>query len=166
MAASRSPSMRSVSSSIRVLIVGPDRTLRARLLRVAARNADVEGCRSFKAARTRLQTSPYDLLVTDARLFEYNGIHLVYLARLSHPPTRAIVYDKDGDLAIASSVHRAGAFFEVASRLLVTLPSYVTALLPPADRRTPAVFDRRMMPRGGRRLSDRQVASIPAVAHY
>jgi DNA-binding NtrC family response regulator len=166
----RSPFMNSVASSTRVLIVGADRALRARLMRVVARIAHVEGCRSFKAARARLAASPYDLLVTDARLAEYSGIHLVYVAKLAHPATRAVVYDRDGDLEIAAVVHRAGAFFEVAPRLLVTLPSYVAAPLPAADRRKATIFDRRLLPRGGRRLGDRQVVrsaiASASPAHY
>jgi DNA-binding NtrC family response regulator len=162
--------MNSVASGTRVLIVAPDRALRARLTRVAARIAHVEGCSSFKSARQRLAASRYDLLVTDARLAEYSGIHLVYVAKLAHPTTRAVVYDRAGDLEIAASIHRAGAFFEVAPRLLVTLPAYVNAPLPTTDRRTPTMFDRRLLPRGGRRLGDRQVvkSAIAGVsaAHY
>jgi hypothetical protein len=166
MAVSRSPPTNIAPPGTRVLVVGPDRALRARLMRAAAGSARIEGCSSFKSARTRLETTPYDLLVTDARLSEYNGIQLVYLARRSHPSTRAIVYDKDGDLKIGSNVHRARAFFEVASRLLVTLPAYLAMRLPPADRRTPAGIDRRMMPRGGRRLWDRQTFEHAPLAHY
>jgi hypothetical protein len=139
-------------------------------MRVAARIAHVEGCRSFTSARARLGTSPYDLVVTDARLCEYSGIHLVYIAKLARPSIRAVVYDNDGDVEIATRVHRAGAFFEIAARLLVTLPSYVIAPLPVADRRIATVPDRRLLPRGGRRLGDRQVARSAitggAPAHY
>jgi hypothetical protein len=162
--------MNSVASGTRILVVGPDRALRGRLMRLAARLAHVEGCRSFKSARARVAASPYDLLVTDARLAEYSGIHLVYVARLAHPTTRALVYDKDGDFEIAASVHRAGAFFEVAARLLLTLPSYLVAPLPATDRRMPTIFDRRLLPRGGRRLGDRQLVrsatTSASLAHY
>jgi PleD family two-component response regulator len=165
MAVSRSPSMNILPSSTRVLIVAPDRAVRTRLMRAAAASARIDGCSSFKLARARLETTPYDLVVTDARLAEYNGIQLVYLARRSHPATRAIVYDKDGDLNIGASVHRAGAFFEVVARLLVTLPAYLTMRLPPADRRTAVAFDRRTMPRGGRRLWDRQTVEAASLTH-
>jgi DNA-binding NtrC family response regulator len=123
---------------------------------IARRTAHVEGCRSFESARSRLEQTPYDLLVTDARLSAYNGIHLVYLAKFADASARAIVYDREGDVGVASEVHRAGAFFELAPRLLVTLPAYIAAPLPTTDRRAPAVFDRRMLPRGGRRLWDRE----------
>lgn len=138
--------------------------MRARLSRLAARRAQVDSAGSFKSARARLAATAYDLLVTDARLSEYNGIHLVYLAKFTSPLTRAIVYDKDGDLRIAASVHRAGAFFEIVERLLTTLPSYVASPLPSNDRRTAAVFDRRMLPRGGRRLADGQTLTPAPLA--
>jgi DNA-binding NtrC family response regulator len=149
--------MNSVAPARRVLIVGPHQALRAGLMAVAARTAHVDGCRSFKSARVKLQGPPYDLIVTAARLLEYNGLHLVYLARFAHPSVRAVVYGGDEDLGVAADVHRAGAFFEVAPRLVVTLPAYIAAPLPPTDRRAPAPFDRRSLPRGGRRLWDRHL---------
>ena len=158
--------MNSVAPARRVLIVGPDPTLRAGLMTVAARTAYVEGCRSFNSARARLHAKAYDLIVTNARLSEYNGINLVYLSKLVHASARAIVYDRDGDLGVAADVHQAGAFFEVAARLLVTLPSYITAPLPATDRRTPAAFDRRTLSRGGRRLWDRHMLESASLVHY
>jgi DNA-binding NtrC family response regulator len=154
--------MNPVASASRVLVVGPDPSLRNRLVAVAARTARVEACPTFKAARVRLETTPYDLIVTDARLSEYNGLHLVYLAKFAHGAARAIVYDREGDLGIAADVHRAGAFFEAVPRLIVTLPSYIAATLPPADRRSSVSFDRRSYPRGGRRLWDRHLLEHPA----
>ena len=158
--------MNSVVPTRRVLIVGPDSALRAGLITVAARTAHVEGCRSFTSARARLDSTAYDLIVTDARLSEYNGLHLVYLSKFLHASARAIVYDRDGDLGVAADVHHAGAFFEVAPRLLVTLPSYIDAPLPPADRRAPTAFDRRALPRGGRRLWDRHMLESASMLQY
>ena len=37
-------------------------------------------CRDFSTARERLLNQPPDLLVTNVRLHEYNGLHLVHLA--------------------------------------------------------------------------------------
>jgi hypothetical protein len=149
--------MNLVAIARRVLIVGPDPALSAALVAAASRSAVVDSSRSFKSARAHLSETAYDLLVTDVRLSEYNGLHLVYLSQLAQAPPRAIVYDRGGDIALAADIHRAGAFFEVASRLVITLPSYLAAPLPPADRRTPAAFDRRTLPRGGRRLWDRHL---------
>ena len=95
--------------------------------------------------------------MTDLRLAEYNGLHLVYLSKLAGTSAKAIVYDTEGALDLVAEVHRAGAFFEVPHRLLVTLPAYIASTLPAADRRTPTAFDRRTFPRGGRRLWDRHM---------
>jgi len=149
--------MNPVAIARRVLIVGPDPVLSAALVAAASRSAQVDCSRSFKAARAHLSEAAYDLIVTDVRLSEYNGLHLVYLSKFAQAPPRAIVYGKSGDIGLAADIHRAGAFFEVASRLVVTLPSYLAAPLPPADRRTPTTFDRRTLPRGGRRLWDRHL---------
>jgi len=154
--------MNPVASASRVLVVGPDHSLRNRLVTVAARTAHAEGCPTFKAARVCIENTPYDLIVTDARLSEYNGLHLVYLAKFANVAARAIVYDREGDPGIAADVHHAGAFFEAVPRLIVTLPSYIAATLPAADRRSLLAFDRRAYPRGGRRLWDRHLLEHPA----
>jgi DNA-binding NtrC family response regulator len=148
----------------RLLIVEPEPALRAALGAVAGRFAQVDAARSFQIARTHLQEAPYDLIVTNARLKDYNGLHLVYLARLSDLPVRAVVYAERADPGVATEVQRAGAFYEVAQRLRVTLPTFITApALPPRDRRDSSAFDRRTFPRGGRRRWDRHL--IEAVSH-
>jgi DNA-binding NtrC family response regulator len=151
--------MESAASATRVLIVGLDQALCGGLAEVIALRAQVHCCNSFRSALAYMDAVAQNLIVTDLRLNEYNGLHLVYRARVADSPARAIVYDKDGDLGVATEVHRAGAFFEVANRLLITLPSYIAASLPPSDRRVPTRFDRRAEPRGGRRLWDRHILS-------
>ena len=151
--------MDSSAAATRVLIVGLDLALCGGLAEVIASRAQVHCCNSFRSALAYMDAVAQDLIVTDLRLAEYNGLHLVYRARVAGSPARAIVYDKDGDLGVAAEVHRAGAFFEVANRLLITLPSYIAAPLPPSDRRVPTRFDRRAEPRGGRRLWDRHILS-------
>lgn len=151
-----------VAAASRVLIVAPDHELGAALAAVASQYARAEACSSFRAARARLNATTYDLIATDLRLQEYNGLHLVYLSQRASTPPRAIVYDKYPDLGVAADVRRAGAFFEIARRLLVTLPSYLTGRLPHNDRRTPTTFDRRTSPRGGRRLWDHHVVNALA----
>jgi hypothetical protein len=159
--------MNPVAPAPRVLVVGPDAALRTALVAVAARaTPHVDSSRTFKSARAHLNAAQYDLIVTDARLSEFNGLHLVYLSKFARASARAIVYDKDGDLGVAADVRRAGAFFDLAPRLLITLPSYIVAPLPPADRRTPTNFDRRTLPRGGRRLWDRHLLESVSQAQY
>jgi DNA-binding NtrC family response regulator len=142
--------------------VEPDSTLRATLGAIAGRVAQVDAARSFQIARTHLQDAAYDLLVTNARLKDYNGLHLVYLAKLSGSPVRAIVYAERADPGVATEVQRAAAFYEVVDRLPITLPTYIAAALPARDRRDSTAFDRRTFPRGGRRRWDRHLLDAAA----
>ena len=143
-----------VAHSIRLLIVEPDPAFGASLEAAAQRFAAITVCHSFQSARTQLHSDAYDFLVTNLRLSEHNGLHLVYLG-VEHPPGHAVVYDDPANPGVVSEVQRAGAFYEVAHRLPITLPAYITAKLPAADRRARAVFDRRQSARGGRRRWDR-----------
>src|SRR4051812_5864101 len=81
-----------VASRRRLLLVEPDPTLRRTLEAVASPFADVDACSSFASARTSLKRRSYDLLVTPLRLREYNGLHLVYLAKGVNAAVRSIVY--------------------------------------------------------------------------
>ena len=143
-----------------LLLVEPDPLTRAALGAAGSRSARVDICSSFQSARARLNTTAYDLIVTAARLREYNGLHLVYLARNAHEATNAIVYNEQIDPGYAAEVLRARAFYEIAQRLSVSLPAYIDASLPVTDRRAPATGDRRLRPRGGRREWDRHVSQL------
>ena len=154
---------------LRVLLVEPDPKLRGTLEAVASPFAQVDSCSSFPSARTHLKTAAYDLLVTALRLREYNGLHLVYLANVAgavgaSDRLRAIVYDEAPDPNVATEVQRAGAFYEIAPRIAVTLPAFLPANLPDVDRRAPAMFDRRQSVRGGRRLWDRNMLAAGAAS--
>jgi DNA-binding NtrC family response regulator len=144
----------------RLLLVEPDPLTRAALGAAGSRSARVDACSSFHSARTQLKATAYDLIVTAARLREYNGLHLVYLARNARETTNAIVYNEQIDPGYAAEVVRARAFYEIAQRLSVALPAYIDASLPVSDRRAPAVADRRGRPRGGRRQWDRHVSQL------
>ena len=110
----------------------------------------------FESARRRLGTIRFDFVVSNLRLGAFNGLHLAYAVN-AVAATRCIVYTESRELALAQDVRRAGAFYEVADRLPVTLPAYLAGGLPSADRRDPAVPDRRAPFRGGRRSWDRQL---------
>jgi DNA-binding NtrC family response regulator len=115
----------------------------------------VDAVARFETARERLMTGAHDLLVTRIRLEEYNGLHLVHLAKVIGRTTKAIAYDEE--LTMAGDVHAAGAFFELAAHMPVALASYIEAALPVVDRRAPRLGDRRGSPRGGRRAWDQHV---------
>jgi hypothetical protein len=81
-------------------------------------------------------------------------VHLAYLAKRAQTGTHVVVYDERTDLGLAREIQSAGAFYDLAQRLMVTLPAYVGAPLPEADRRQPGSYDRRSSQRGGRRRWD------------
>ena len=146
-----------------MLIVDPHlpvATALARVVEPAVANrpgfTGVALCSDFSTARARLRAAPPDLLITALRLREYNGLNLVYLVASAGLPTRSIVYTESTDTTMASEVRAAGAFYEVWPRLPAALPGYVSAVLPPQDRRDAAIYDRRRSGRGGgRRVVDR-----------
>jgi DNA-binding NtrC family response regulator len=112
-------------------------------------------CSDFSTARARLRAAPPGLLLTALRLREYNGLNLVYLAAGAGLPTRSIVYTEANDAGMAREVRAAGAFYEVRPRLPAALRAYVSAILPPQDRRGIGNYDRRRGGRlGGRRAVD------------
>jgi hypothetical protein len=117
--------------------------------------------RDFESAKRRLGTLRLDFVVSNLRLGAFNGLHLAYAVNLV-TPTRCIIYTDSREPALAQDVRRAGAFYEVADRLPVTLPAYLNGNLPPSDRRDPAVPDRRTPFRGGRRVWDRQLLTVSA----
>jgi DNA-binding NtrC family response regulator len=113
----------------------------------------------FESARRRLGTMRFDFVVSNLRLGAFNGLHLTYAAS-ANTPARCVIYTEAREPALAQDVRRAGAFYEVVDRLPVTLPAYLAGDLPPADRRDPALPDRRVPFRGGRRVWDRQLLSV------
>ena len=145
--------------AIRVLIVDPDTTFASDLAGRLRSFAEVKTCSGFARARVQLRSLVPQFLITTLALREYNGLHLVYLASAAGLPTRSIVYHDQLDAGLATEVQAAGAFFELRHRLPAALPVYVAASLPPTDRRIVTRPDRRQSPRGGRRVTDPQVAA-------
>jgi hypothetical protein len=144
----------SLSSVQRVLLAEPDGVLRARLRKAVRERALIDGDGDFLSARTHLLSRPYDWLVTNLRLDEYNGLHLVYLAGAVKLPARLLVYADPQDLELAREAQRAGAFFESRQRVHLALAAYLRGTLPPHDRRNPGMPDRRAISRGSRRCTD------------
>src|SRR5947209_1392387 len=96
-AASLATHLRNVPRLRSVLIVHPDPVTGKELGQAlawgpgAGRN-DVAVVSTFEAARAILQSRPPALLVTPVALGEYNGLHLVYLAKTIVQYTRSIVH--------------------------------------------------------------------------
>ncbi len=143
------------SMSVRVLLVEPNARVAA-ALRDAGRSIGTFVHRAaFEEARCSLVTTPFDFVVANLRLSEFNGLHLVHLASTHQPAIKSIVYTARRDPAFASEVQRAGAFYETMECLPVTMTAYFGGNLPEADRRDAVVWDRRGLFRGGRRCWDR-----------
>jgi hypothetical protein len=79
-------------------------------------------------------------------------MHLAAAARL---PARFVVYADRQDLLLAREAHRAGAFYEARHQVHRAFAAYLRATLPPRDRRSAQMRDRRrFMFRGGCRCTD------------
>jgi len=143
----------------RLLVVEPDVALGHLLQSRSERIARATVCRDFISARARLLASPPDLLVTNLRLDEYNGLHLVLLASSGAGTTRSIVHSDRPDPYLIREARSIGAFFEQTERLSYSLAGYLSFELPHKDRRHSDRYDRRSAFRGGRRSAD---VAIPA----
>src|SRR5919197_2641788 len=83
-----------------LLIAEPNAALSASLERDYGERLAFVGCRDFHCARTHLLDSPPDVLVTNLRLVDYNGLHLVLLAQAADPRPRCIVHTDRPDLLL------------------------------------------------------------------
>jgi DNA-binding NarL/FixJ family response regulator len=145
-----------------VLVVEPDPCFAAKIRQSIQTVTRIVSEKQFGTAKKRLADNTYDFVITNLRLAEYNGIHLVYLAATTHQPPRCIVYTDQRDAWLAGEIQRAGAFYEMRECLPVTLTAYLTGTLPDVDRRDAATPDRRAALRGGRRCWDPYRQSAPA----
>ena len=153
----------------RLLLVEPDETLWSILAGSLRGLARVDSVADFQTARARLWRAslfktPFDLLVANMQLGAFNGLQLVYLLATTGLPTRSLVYTNRLDETLGEEVQRAGAFYEIRARLPYALPAYLLAQLPAVDRRRVTIPERRMQPRGGRRLSDDRMGGSPGSA--
>ena len=146
-----------VLGDARLLLVEPDDAARRTLETAASRLVEVECHRAFETARASLRNTPFAFVVTNLRLDAFNGLNLVYLSSSGPQTPRAIVYSKERDPWAAQESHRAGAFYEIAACLPVTISAFLTATLPPHDRRNPIHADRRQQFRSGRRCWDKHL---------
>ena len=87
----------------------PDRVSTVLLLEAAG--YQVRSARSFDEAKTVLASERPHLLVTDLRLGQYNGIHLVLRSRSDHPGIAAVVTSRVADPVLEAEVHRQNAQF-------------------------------------------------------
>lgn len=138
----------------RVLLVEPDATVGQWLRPPFERIARTTICGDFLSARSQLLSAAPDILVTNLRLGEYNGLHLVLLATSDGGVTRSVVYSDRPDAYLIREAQTLGAFFERTERLPYSLVGYAHFALPERDRREAPRYDRRSAFRGGRRGAD------------
>jgi DNA-binding NtrC family response regulator len=141
----------------RVLVVEPDPALGRLIQEACGDQVHVIACRDFHCAREHLMTGLFDRLITNLRLRDYNGLHLVLLAQAERSGIRAVVHTDRSDPYLIREARAIGAFFEASDRLPQALAAYLSAPLPQSDRRDAEHVDRRMVFRGGRRSADRPV---------
>jgi DNA-binding NtrC family response regulator len=142
---------------VRVLLAEPDQRLRHELAVACGDLALTTACPDFQSARAHLIGAAPDVLITNLRLADYNGLHLVLLAKAARPTTRCIVHSDRPDVYLVREAQAAGAFFERTERLGHAITGYFRDRLPAADRRSADRYDRRGAFRGGRRAADQSV---------
>ena len=137
-----------------LLLVEPNDDVAAILTERVQGLAEVHRYRQFESARTALLTAPWTFIAANIQLLDFNGLHLVHLAATTRVPARALVYTDQYDPHLAHEVQQAGAFYETRDGVQQALAAYLQAMLPPRDRRNPAVRDRRTRLGPGRRCWD------------
>ncbi len=101
-----------MNAPAQVLLVEDDESVMRLLERwFSQAGYDVVSCPRFLDARHFLAAHTPDVLVTDVRLGEYNGLHLVMLAKGSKPESVAIVVSGFDDSVMRDEAQRAGAVF-------------------------------------------------------
>ena len=114
------------------LIVPPDGGARATIRR-SLRSAGFQAVAvdTFDAARHMLELEPVDVLVTEARLGDFHGLHLVLLARSSNPAVFAAVLTRERDDVLERDVERAGGVLFAGGHVEAIVAHIERMSLPP-----------------------------------
>ena len=112
---------------MRVLVVTADGSLRHELAHTFE-PMPVDVCSDFRSARARLAAAAYDLILTEMRLGEFNGLHLAYIAKHDQPQARTVVFTAPFDPALASETTAAGAFYEHTQSIVAAARGYLGAV--------------------------------------
>jgi DNA-binding NtrC family response regulator len=137
-----------------VLIVEPDAFISRRLREACGHLARVTTCGDFPSGRERLMVDQPNFLVSNLRLNEYNGLHLLFLTHAEERTTHCVIHTSRPDFSLVAEAQKLGAVFEWTERLPYALHQYLENPWPEADRRTALRIDRRRIFRGGRRAPD------------
>jgi DNA-binding NtrC family response regulator len=117
------------SQRLAVVVDGntPDRVSTVALLETAG--YQVRSARTFDEAKTLIAAERPHILVTDLRLGQYNGIHLVLRSRSENPRMAALVTSRIADPVLEAEVHRQNAHFVLRPLTGPQLLAAVTASL-------------------------------------
>ena len=93
----------------------------------------VLACATFGEARAQLATRRVAALLTDIRLAEFNGLHLVQLALTLHPRARLVVFSGHSDDVLQAEAQGVGALWLLKPLDLEALRQHLADLLPAPD---------------------------------
>ena len=71
----------------------------------------VVSCRSFAEAKAFAMTNAVGALLTDVRLEEHNGLHLVQIVRNAHPQARLVAFSGHDDPVLRRDAEALGATY-------------------------------------------------------
>src|SRR4051812_40737927 len=98
----------------RILLVDDDRAVLRLVQDVLIGSADiVVALSAFQAAKNYLSLNLPDVIITDVRLGDFNGLQLVILAKQMNPSIRAIVMTGFDDPGIHQEADRLGATYMI-----------------------------------------------------
>jgi DNA-binding NtrC family response regulator len=101
--------MASPHSVVVVDLNAPNRTKTVDLLEAAGYR--VRSARTFDEAKTLLAAERPDILITDLRLGQYNGLHLILRTRSDFPEMAALVTSRVPDPVLEAEALRQNAHF-------------------------------------------------------
>ena len=115
--------MATVALRKRVLLVDCDVRVGTQVQRECEAISDVHIVTSFHAARRLVLQRVPDVLVTNLRLAEFSGLHLVYLASTDAESTiRCLVFSDYFDFRLVQEAQAAGAMYEPHRRCRSRFP--------------------------------------------
>jgi DNA-binding NtrC family response regulator len=113
-----------------VLVDDDPATLDGLSVWLAGEGFSVVACSTFAEARAQLTARSIAALITDIRLEEFNGLHLVQLARSLQPHARLIVFSGYADPVLEAEAEVAGASWLLKPLDLEQLGEHLAGLSP------------------------------------
>lgn len=145
-----------------LVIVDSDRHVADSLALVADKcRSGVTTCSSFEQAQKEIRLRGPLVVVSHAVIGSSQGVHLAQAAIRANRFAHVVIYGSTADLLLARKMFSTRVFFERETFIRHSLPRYLMADLPGADRREVRVIDRRTTFRGGRRATDIDALRAP-----